>query len=86
MSYYHYRSKPKRKGDDALSLQRFILDEGCIVVSQHSGLVLGVKETEGRVSEVMLVKRRPDDIHQRWVLHDSGSVIFIYIIGYMYLI
>ena len=37
-------------------------------VSMIPNLVFGVKEIEGKVVEVILKRRNPDDIFQRWVL------------------
>ena len=41
---------------------------GFISCIDDPNLVFGVKEIEGKVVEVILKRRNPDDIFQRWVL------------------
>ena len=36
--------------------------------------MLGVSDTEGRIIEVVLARRRPDDIMQRWNMGENGFV------------
>nr|XP_022337319.1 uncharacterized protein LOC111133328 isoform X2 [Crassostrea virginica] len=56
------------------TLQRFVYEDGYIACSANRALVLGVLEQEGRVNQVLLVKRRPDDINQRWVIRENGEI------------
>lgn len=56
------------------TLQRFVFEDGYIACSANRGLVLGLLEQEGRVSQVLLVKRRPDDINQRWIMKENGEI------------
>ena len=42
--------------------------EGYISCSDDSNLVVGVREIEGKVVDVFLKRRHPDDIFQRWLL------------------
>ncbi|CAH1787762.1 unnamed protein product [Owenia fusiformis] len=69
--------KPKRQLSPrypGLHLQKFIYEEGFIICKVKPELVLGVLESESRVAEVVLVKKRPDDIFQRWIVHDNGII------------
>ncbi|CAM4769077.1 unnamed protein product [Rotaria magnacalcarata] len=52
----------------AVSMQRFIWEPsaGYISCVDDRNLVFGVKEIEGKVVEVILKRRNPDDIYQRW--------------------
>ena len=52
-----------------VSLQRFIWEEasGYIASYDDKNLVFGVKEVEGKVIDVILKRRNPDDIFQRWI-------------------
>lgn len=63
------KSSPRIQRD---TLQRFVYEDGYIASSSNSSLVLGTTQQEGRVSEVVLVKRRPDDISQLWVIAPNG--------------
>ncbi|XP_061182929.1 doublecortin domain-containing protein 1-like [Saccostrea echinata] len=56
------------------TLQRFVYEDGYIACAANRTLVLGVLEQEGRVNPVLLVKRRPDDINQRWVIRENGEI------------
>lgn len=49
-------------------MQRFHWEpsSGYISSVDETNLVLGVKEIEGKVVEVILKRRNPDDIYQRW--------------------
>ena len=58
------------------TLQRFVYEDGYIALANNRQLVLGVSEPEGRVVEVHLVKRRPDDIYQQWLMRENGYVNF----------
>lgn len=62
-------SVPKISRD---TLQRFKFEDGYISCAANRELVLGLMEQEGRVSQVLLVKRKPDDINQRWVMKENG--------------
>ena len=50
-------------------MQKFHWDSsgGYISCTDDSNLVFGVKEIEGKVVEVILKRRNPDDIFQRWM-------------------
>ncbi|XP_025087629.1 uncharacterized protein LOC112560197 [Pomacea canaliculata] len=65
------KSSPRIQRD---TLQRFVYEDGYIASSSNSSLVLGTTQQEGRVSEVVLVKRRPDDISQLWVIAPNGEI------------
>ena len=56
------------------TLQRFVFEDGYIACAANRNLVLGVSEPEGRIVEVHLVKRRPDDIYQQWLMRENGYV------------
>jgi hypothetical protein len=46
---------------------------GYISCTDDSHLVFGVKEIEGKVVDVILKRRNPDDIFQRWILLPSDE-------------
>ncbi|CAL1540465.1 unnamed protein product [Lymnaea stagnalis] len=56
------------------TLQKFEYEDGYISVSSNRSLVLSVSETEGRVVNVILSKRQPDNINQRWVIKENGEI------------
>ncbi|CAF1169688.1 unnamed protein product [Adineta ricciae] len=58
-----------------LSMQQFRWDPsgGYISSMDDSNLVFGVKEIESKVVDVILKRRNPDDIFQRWVLVPSND-------------
>lgn len=56
------------------TLQQFVYEDGYIACAANRALVLGMLEQEGRVNQVLLVKRRPDDINQRWVIRENGEI------------
>ncbi|XP_053391549.1 doublecortin domain-containing protein 1-like [Mercenaria mercenaria] len=56
------------------TLQRFVYEDGYIALANNRQLVLGVSEPEGRIVEVHLVKRRPDDIYQQWLMRENGEI------------
>ncbi|XP_052066407.1 doublecortin domain-containing protein 1-like isoform X1 [Mytilus californianus] len=64
-------SVPKISRD---TLQRFKFEDGYISCAANRELVLGLMEQEGRVRQVLLVKRKPDDINQRWVMKENGEI------------
>ena len=72
--FYLHRVRKKERTNTDLQLQKFTFEDGFIACSHNQNLVLGVKETEqeGRIIDVVLVKRRTDDIYQRWVIKDNG--------------
>lgn len=53
----------------SVSMQKFSWDAngGYISCTDDSHLVFGVKEIEGKVVDVILKRRNPDDIFQRWI-------------------
>lgn len=46
---------------------------GYISCVDDTNLVFGVKEIEGKVVEVILKRRNPDDIFQRWLFISSND-------------
>lgn len=68
-SYFRPQPLPKISRD---TLQQFVYEDGYIACAANRALVLGMLEQEGRVNQVLLVKRRPDDINQRWVIRENG--------------
>ncbi|XP_052801857.1 doublecortin domain-containing protein 1-like [Mya arenaria] len=56
------------------TLQRFVFEDGYIALASNRQLVLGLSEPEGRVVEVHLVKRRPDDVYQQWLMKENGEI------------
>lgn len=58
-----------------LSMQQFRWDAsgGYISSMDDPNLVFGVKEIESKVVDVILKRRNPDDIFQRWVLVSSND-------------
>jgi len=71
-----------------LALQRFVYDDdGFIACRADSSLVLGLHEQDsGPAAAICLVRRRDEDVYQRWIIHDNGyrpayfffSVLLIY--------
>ena len=57
-----------------LALQRFVYDDdGFIACRADSSLVLGLHEQDsGPAAAVCLVRRRDEDVYQRWIIHDNG--------------
>lgn len=68
-SYFRPQPLPKISRD---TLQQFVYEDGYIACAANRALVLGMLEQEGRVNQVLLVKRRPDDINQHWVIRENG--------------
>ncbi|XP_059150633.1 doublecortin domain-containing protein 1-like [Physella acuta] len=56
------------------SLQKFAYEDGYISVACNKALVLSICHTDGRMARVILAKRHPDDIHQRWTLRENGEI------------
>ncbi|CAG5132456.1 unnamed protein product, partial [Candidula unifasciata] len=54
--------------------QQFEYVNEYIALAADQNLVLSVSETEGRVTSVVLAKRRPDDINQRWIIKENGEI------------
>lgn len=57
-----------------MQLQKFQYEDGYISCVHDSSLVLGITDAEGRIIEVVLTRRRPDDIMQRWTITENGYV------------
>ena len=53
-------------------LQRFTFEDGFIALQANKSLVLSSTEADGNTAEVMLTKRKPDDIFQRWFITENG--------------
>ena len=53
----------------SVAMQKFSWDAngGYISCTDDPHLVFGVKEIEGKVVDVILKRRNPDDIFQRWI-------------------
>ena len=62
---------------NGLEFQKFVFEDGFIMCSCKQELVLGVREADqaSRIVDVVLVKKRTDDIHQRWNVKDNGCVL-----------
>ncbi|KAL3841516.1 hypothetical protein ACJMK2_019650 [Sinanodonta woodiana] len=71
--YEKYKPKPVVQVSQE-QLQRFVYEDGYIACAANKKLVLGALETEGRVIEVRLVKRRPDDMYQLWYMKENGEI------------
>ncbi|XP_046543933.1 doublecortin domain-containing protein 1-like [Haliotis rubra] len=71
--YEKYRPRPSPRVPRD-TLQRFVYEDGFVACAANHSLVLGVHEQEGRVIDVYLQKRRPDDINQRWVMKENGEI------------
>ena len=74
---YHFRTRKRRPTNVSLQLQKFRYEDGYICCEHDSSLVLGITDTEGRIIEVVLTRRRPDDVMQRWTMGDNGYVMDI---------
>ena len=74
LPFIFIRPKKRRPTNISLQLQKFRYEDGYISCEHDSGLVLGVSDAEGRIIEVVLTRRRPDDIMQRWNMGDNGYV------------
>ncbi|XP_069133406.1 doublecortin domain-containing protein 1-like [Argopecten irradians] len=71
--YERYKPAPTPKISRD-TLQRFVYEDGYIACQSNRNLVLGVQEKEGRISQVTIVKRRPDDINQRFIMRENGEI------------
>ena len=58
--------------NQSMQLQKFVYQEGYILCAYNQNLVLGVQESEGRIIEVVLVKKKQDDVTQRWTINENG--------------
>ncbi|XP_070200716.1 doublecortin domain-containing protein 1-like isoform X2 [Littorina saxatilis] len=54
--------------------QQLVYEDGYIASAANRNLVLAACFQEGRNSEVILAKRLPDDISQRWLILDNGEI------------
>ena len=73
--YFVCRLPEKKKQEDpSEKLRHFIYDDNYIICAANRELVLGVVEQKGRISDLVLVKKRADDIFQRWLILENGSV------------
>ena len=56
-------------------MQRFRWEpvDGYISCMDETHFVLGVREIEGKVVDVFLKRRNPDDIYQRWLFVPANS-------------
>ena len=75
-NYSYFVCIPRHRKHDESSIQKFSFDDGYITCLTNSHLVLGVHELEGLSSEVVLLKRRQDDVTQKWILQENGFVLF----------
>ena len=80
MIVLNFRPKGPKKTSRPAYLQKFVFSEGFICCHNNEELVLGVKEVEGRISEVVLCKKKIDDVFQRWVINEDGYDFFIIIL------
>jgi len=57
-----------------LALQQFVYDDDGFITSRaNDNLVLGVHEQDnGHAATVSLMRRRVDDVFQRWTIQDNG--------------
>ncbi|KAK6972855.1 doublecortin domain-containing protein 1 [Biomphalaria glabrata] len=55
--------------------QKFTYEDGYIAVLANRTMVLSLSKSEGRVVNVVLAKRQPDDINQRWTIKANGEII-----------
>ncbi|KAI8489574.1 hypothetical protein Bbelb_327410 [Branchiostoma belcheri] len=74
-----FGSEPKSRSprrSSPLSAQRFLVQDGWVEMADCPGLVLGVAEQDvtGTSVSVVLVRKRDDDINQRWTLNKDGSI------------
>nr|XP_006825755.1 PREDICTED: doublecortin domain-containing protein 5-like [Saccoglossus kowalevskii] len=72
--YKKFQARPKSPSK-RVSLQRFVYQDGFIAVESRPDLVLGSEDGELiECSEVVLCKKRIDDVNQRWVFSKSGLI------------
>ncbi len=57
---------------DPKHMQRFDIEDGFIFPRADPNLVLTIADGESRVLEVVLQKRRPDNVNQRWNVKPNG--------------
>ena len=72
--YKKFKPSQSHNNLQGMELQKFIFEDGFIQCHYKKDLVLGVKESdqEGRVVDVLLMKKTPDDIYQRWNIKENG--------------
>ena len=70
--YRKFRPKRRKEDDGRLLLQKFILAENRIVSAANFDLCLGVKATESGRGEVVVMKRRADDVMQCFIVQQNG--------------
>jgi hypothetical protein len=56
----------------AEKLRHFLYEDNYLICAANRDLVIGVVEQQGRVADVVLVKKRADDIFQRWLILENG--------------
>ncbi|XP_076472192.1 doublecortin domain-containing protein 1-like [Babylonia areolata] len=71
--YEKFKPKPTPAAPRDM-FQRFVYEDGFIACSANRHLVLAASVQEGRNSEVVLAKRLPDDLSQRWTIHSNGEI------------
>ncbi|CAH1258969.1 DCDC1 [Branchiostoma lanceolatum] len=75
--YSKFRPKSRSpRRSSPLSAQRFLVQDGWVEMADAPGLVLGVAEQDvtGTAVSVVLVRKRDDDINQRWTINKDGSI------------
>ncbi|XP_078585568.1 doublecortin domain-containing protein 1-like isoform X2 [Branchiostoma floridae x Branchiostoma japonicum] len=75
--YSKFRPKTRSpRRSSPLSAQRFLVQDGWVELADCPGLVLGVAEQDvtGTAVSVVIVRKRDDDINQRWTLNKDGSI------------
>ncbi|GAB1608484.1 domain-containing 1-like, partial [Argonauta hians] len=55
-------------------LQKFVYADSYIGCAENPNLVLTAMQSEGRSAEVVLKKRTPDNINQRWIIKSNGEI------------
>ena len=74
-SFSVFRPREKRADDSTIQLQKFIFEDQRLVCTANFDLCVGVRETDGGRGEVVLVKRRPDDVMQCFVIQKNGYAL-----------
>jgi len=66
--------RPKRKPySGQMELQKFVFDDGFIAMEADRNVVVTFsQEGGGQNMDVMLARRNPDDLCQRWIIKDNG--------------
>ncbi|XP_036360712.1 doublecortin domain-containing protein 1-like isoform X2 [Octopus sinensis] len=55
-------------------LQKFTYEDGYIACAESPNLVLTAVQNDSRLADVILMKRSPDDINQRWIIQSDGEI------------